>query len=169
MAAKKLPNEVTQLVEYLRSSGTGEGKLKAIEDLAKSAPSPDAFLDGLEAATNSVTAAKAKAYLLNAFGIGKVVEVRITKKSDAPSVAEVLEQLDKGSGQEQQLQGDKTLDEQTEEPTDVTGLNVAEASEVIGRMKSVPKLEIIGLTDNRVTVQKAVEARLTELSKPNPV
>lgn len=166
--AKKCPPQVQDLIVHLRSTGTGEGKLKTLENLGKNTDSLNEFIAFLPQNIPLETMKKVDAYLL---------KVSTDKAGTTSKVRESWTQTDRAKAllkahKESTAQAleDSTVDDSkavvdTDEASEVSSMNADEAIDAISRMRSVEKLQNISSTDKRKTVKEAADNRIKELSE----
>ena len=148
MEPKAIDTSVSELVEYLRSTGTGTDKLQAITSLGRSCKSTKEFMDELRKVVGLTTLTKITDYLSNHTDC-KPCYCPEDKKATAPSASAALDKEE----------------ETTTEDDAVLNMNAADAIDSISRMRSVEKLEAIVVNDKRKTVIDAANKRLAELQE----
>mgnify|MGYP001609841991 CR=1 FL=1 len=163
---KGCPPQVVALVEHLRPTGTGEGKLRQLIawgiDCEKKGLGAEEFLKRARTLTTG-TVTKIDAYLANLKAAQQGPEVV------GKNVQKKIDEIQAAKSQETPVEAvaGPAVEESKPEPSPAAEWNAKDAIEHIGRMTSVEKLEKIALIDERVTVTKAAESRLEELkNKP---
>jgi hypothetical protein len=131
------PPQIADLIEHLKASGTGFGKLEALKCLAAKCKGSEEFLVEAAKIVPEGTMAKITAFVA----------------SHKPVVAD-----------EPMLKA--PTPETVEAESEVAKFNAQDAISHIANMRSIEKLEHIILVDPRVTVQRAATERLEALNKP---
>lgn len=152
----KCPQPVLELIAHLKSTGTGESKLAALEKLGSQTKSPEQFLAQADKVVPTGTMKKIREY--------------VTAKGETPPpvppppAAPVATETDSAKAPEPKAKKtDTNADEDKPPVSPVADLNAPEAIEAIGSMVSEDKLMSILDTDSRVTVKAAAEKRLEHL------
>jgi len=156
-----LNDEVRQLINYLRSTGTGENKLTAISALACECQNITEFMSRLDSVAGAATVDKAKKFFEQLPKVKEALKAPI-KQQQTTTTKTTVETNVVTHPLKEPAKGDKAATED-DEPSEVADLNVNDAKEAIARMRSVDKLTHISTSDTRASIQKAATDRLDEL------
>lgn len=192
VTTRKIPNEIKELIDHLRASGTGQSKLDKITAVALKARNADEFLNSVRLNVPPGTWVKVQQFLsergvdVDSIVTAKEAEGEISSRSEMQSsipeitftrqreAATIGEVVAPGVVKARQDGADRVLTDQAKgeaggeggddgEQSELASLNANEAKDAISRMRSKEKLQHIANTDGRSTVKEAAQKRLEEL------
>lgn len=144
---KQLPPPVRELIDHLRTTGTGETKLQAIAEVALATNDGKEFLLAVKEVVPELTFEKIQDY----------VDSRHKNSAETIVTAEELEEVTTSPSE-------KTEDEKAAETLPTKGMNAADA---VAKIKNgdfgADQLEVIIGFDTRESVVKAAAKKLEEI------
>lgn len=165
-ASKKPDPRIGDLLEYLKSTGTGQGKLDALNELAKDCDSREEFLARAAKAVPEGTMEKIATFYSDNKEPPRVTTMQPAASGpNPPAVIQPARSSTEMANQKVNVgdKGDKagaTGQEGDQPESPVADKNADEAISSIAAMRSKEKLQEIVSHDTRVTVRKAAEDRL---------